>query len=317
MDMSSTPEGTGITEAQAAERLIARYQSDEDQGEAGEMEAVEQTEPEEFEADPEEGQVEDNEGDPDAEPDEPEGEPEPSQTFKVKVDGEEVEVPLDELLKGYSREQDYTRKTQALSEERKSLVESRDRYASQLEAVQQIIDAAQPRVDQSLRETNPAEWSAQMLQHRQWAEQKAAVDAERNRLRAEAEKEKQQARSNLVKEEGAKLLDAIPEWKDEAVSKAEQAKIADYALKAGLSPEEIDNIVDHRVIVALRKSMLFDELMAKKPEVQAKVQQVKNLKPAAKTAVPRSDVKQLRERLANSGSTDVAAALILAKQRRP
>jgi hypothetical protein len=52
------------------------------------------------------------------EPEESEDEPEP--TYKVKVNGEEVEVPLSELTKGYSREQDYTKKTMALAEERKA-----------------------------------------------------------------------------------------------------------------------------------------------------------------------------------------------------
>lgn len=37
---------------------------------------------------------------------------------RVKVDGEDVEVPLGEALRGYSREADYTRKTQALAQQR-------------------------------------------------------------------------------------------------------------------------------------------------------------------------------------------------------
>ena len=37
---------------------------------------------------------------------------------RVKVDGEDVEVPYSELVRGYSREADYTRKTQALAEQR-------------------------------------------------------------------------------------------------------------------------------------------------------------------------------------------------------
>ena len=37
---------------------------------------------------------------------------------RVKVDGEDVEVPYSELVKGYSREADYTRKTQALAQQR-------------------------------------------------------------------------------------------------------------------------------------------------------------------------------------------------------
>jgi hypothetical protein len=43
-------------------------------------------------------------------------EQEQPQVFTVKVDGKEVEVTLDELQKGYSRTQDYTRKTQQIAE---------------------------------------------------------------------------------------------------------------------------------------------------------------------------------------------------------
>ena len=46
-------------------------------------------------------------------------EQEQPQVFSVKVDGKEVEVTLDELQKGYSRTQDYTRKTQQIAEARK------------------------------------------------------------------------------------------------------------------------------------------------------------------------------------------------------
>lgn len=37
--------------------------------------------------------------------------------YTVKVDGQEIEVDLDELLNGYQRQSDYTRKTQALKEQ--------------------------------------------------------------------------------------------------------------------------------------------------------------------------------------------------------
>lgn len=43
------------------------------------------------------------------------------QTFTVKVDGEDIQVPLSELLAGYSRTSDYTRKTQALADQRRTL----------------------------------------------------------------------------------------------------------------------------------------------------------------------------------------------------
>ena len=75
-------------------------------------------------AEPEDEVVAADEADDEAEEsEEVEGEEESQpqvRTFKVKVDGEEVEVPEDELLKGYSRTQDYTRKTQQLAEQRKA-----------------------------------------------------------------------------------------------------------------------------------------------------------------------------------------------------
>lgn len=40
-------------------------------------------------------------------------------TYKVKVDGEEIEVTQEELLRGYMRQKDYTQKTQALAEQRR------------------------------------------------------------------------------------------------------------------------------------------------------------------------------------------------------
>ena len=39
-------------------------------------------------------------------------------TYTVKVDGKDVEVTQEELLAGYSRQADYTRKSQVLSEQR-------------------------------------------------------------------------------------------------------------------------------------------------------------------------------------------------------
>jgi hypothetical protein len=44
-----------------------------------------------------------------------------SPTFTVKVDGEDMQVSLEEALSGYQRQSDYTRKTQALASEREQL----------------------------------------------------------------------------------------------------------------------------------------------------------------------------------------------------
>lgn len=52
-------------------------------------------------------------------------------TFTVVVDGREQEVPMDELLKGYQRQSDYTRKTQDVARQREDAAQA-------LQLVQQL-----------------------------------------------------------------------------------------------------------------------------------------------------------------------------------
>ena len=57
--------------------------------------------------------------------------------YAVKVDGSEQEVTLDELMKGYSRQSDYTKKTQELAEGRKAIEQLYAQYNSEIHALQQ------------------------------------------------------------------------------------------------------------------------------------------------------------------------------------
>lgn len=322
MTDSSTSQDTGITEAQAADRLFARYQSsDHDEGETqGEEPDPEDEEDAEAQADADDP----TEGDESNEQDDAEPEADPAKTYRVKIDGEEVEVTEDELLKGYSREKDYTRKTQALAEDRKAVLTekqaaaaARAEYADKLGIVAKIIEQSQPRVDQSLRTTNPAEWSAQMLQHREWAEQRQAVEAQKVQAEEGTRREEAERLETLRVETIARLREEIPEWKDPAVMKAEDERLGDYAATIGLDEGRLRDLqTDADAIKVLRKAMLFDELMAKKPAVQDRIKAVKTLPPGPKAGPSRSDEKRARERLTSDGSTDAAVALILAKSRR-
>ena len=57
--------------------------------------------------------------------------------YAVRIDGEEHEVTLGELVKGYSRQSDYTKKTQALSEQRKGFDEATASYEAQVQTIQE------------------------------------------------------------------------------------------------------------------------------------------------------------------------------------
>ena len=57
--------------------------------------------------------------------------------YKVKVDGQEVEVTQEELLRGYMRQRDYTQKTQQLAEQRRQFEQYRPQYQQPQQVPQQ------------------------------------------------------------------------------------------------------------------------------------------------------------------------------------
>ena len=68
-------------------------------------------------------------------------------SYTVKVDGSEMEVTLDELLRGYQREADYTRKTSELSLEKSKyndlLQQSQSEINQKLSKLTELTSAAQ------------------------------------------------------------------------------------------------------------------------------------------------------------------------------
>jgi hypothetical protein len=91
---NSTEQLEGEQETEQAEAQEAEPQTEEVETEEGEAEEQEETEVEEEEL---------------------------PQTFKVKAAGEEKDVTLDDLIKGYQLGADYTKKTTEVAEQRKAV----------------------------------------------------------------------------------------------------------------------------------------------------------------------------------------------------
>jgi hypothetical protein len=311
-------ESTATTIEGAAERIASLISDDGDikGDETQEAKASEAAETEEAEASEDDAEQSDETAE-DADDSE-----EAPQTFTVKIDGEEQTVTLDELTRGYSRQADYTRKTMALAEERKALdadkaqsAQDREAYAEALTKLEAFFASAEQddaAALAELRHTDPAEYAARVAEKQERANQLQAVKAERERLDAEKQRETASKRAEMVKEEEAKLLARLPEWSDPAKRKEGQAQVVDYAISSlGLTPEEVNDIFDHRLVVALSKAAKWDALQAKKPTVQAKVDAVKTAKPgAASHRAPVSDLTRSKQRLAKTGRMQDAAAAL-------
>ena len=192
-------------------------------------------------------------------------------TFSVRVDGTEQKVTLDELLNGYQRTADYTRKTQAIAEQRKQAEAElaaarveRQRYAATLRQLEAQLAQTQPEPDwNKLYAEDPLEYVRQKDAWRDRRERAQALQSEQARLAQLQQVEQRALLEQHLAVERQRLVEAIPQWRDEQTAAKEREAIVTWAKRAGFSDQEIAQSYDHRAVNVLRKAMLYDELMGK------------------------------------------------------
>ena len=248
-------------------------------------------------------------------------EQEQPQVFSVKVDGKEVEVTLDELQKGYSRTQDYTRKTQQIAEVRKqteaelqAVRAEREQYAQLLGALEaQVQQVSQPNIDwDRLYQEDPIEWVRQREVMRENQEKAAAIQSEQQRLSQLSQQEQAQFMQQKLQHEQEALLAAIPDWKDAKKAQAEKALLVEFGQKIGFTPEELKSVVDHRAVLMLRKAALYDQMMSKRGNIKPVTNNgPRPAKPGAAGRVSNTtEAVRAQQRVAKTGRVDDAANAI-------
>jgi hypothetical protein len=263
--------------------------------------------------------------DPSKSDDDPAPDPE---TFTLTVDGKEVEVTRDELLKGYSRQADYTRKTQALAEDRKAVeaerattaeqvkeaAEARKTYAERLDQLSQALDDVTPKEPdwEAVQRERPAEFANLKAQWDLFAQRKEALNAERKRLADEDAEKGREDFNKFVESERVKLHEKMPDLADDEKADGVRDRLWTFAQTVGFDAKEFENIVDHRAFVVLDKAQRYDALVAKGAKAKKKA------KPALKAGTPKDEgtrksraAKEARARLAKSGSVEDAAASLM------
>lgn len=247
-------------------------------------------------------------------------------TYKVKVDGQEIEVTQDELLRGYSRTQDYTRKTQALAEERRAqagereaVAQERATYQDRLNVLEEAIKASTPPEPDwdKLRREDPARYAVAVADHQRRKDALAAIEEERQKTAVKQQEDARRAYAEHLITERARMVEAIPEWADEAVAREEKDSLAQYAKdEYGYTDEDLDAVSDHRIMVILRKAAAYDRLQKGKEKLTEKKKTAKVLKPGAKQPGKKKGKKaskqgqRARQRLAKTGNVHDAAATL-------
>jgi len=307
----TNPQGSAKTVDDAAAQIFGMLEPEQPEGQA-EAQAEEVTE--EYEAQAEESEDEQGE--------EVQEEVQEPQRFRVKDDNEELEVDLDELIKGYSRTSDYTKKTQNLAEQRKA-VESertkideaaklRDTYAQRLQVIEQML--TQPTEDlTALKDNDPVGYAIKVAENMEREKQLAAVRAERESVQARQVAENQERLKSHIAQEAERLRSAIPDFSDEVKGEVIRKEIRDYAKSVGWSDQELSQVYDHRAVLTLYRAMQFDKLQKSKPAVQKRVAEApKSLAPGVGSQRLDKDgemVKKLTKQLKQTGRPRDAAKL--------
>lgn len=230
------------------------------------------------------------------------------QLYKIKVGEDEIEVSEQELINGYHRQSDYSRKTQALAEERKKLEAEREsfvkkkgelekQYSQKLSLEIDIVNSQLKKefgdIDwESLKEEDPQEYALKKIEYRERKEQLSEKQQELIKIQNDEAVSNRDAFIKHQTSEWEIFTQNNPDFKEVDNIK----KLHQFMHNKGMNEQERASIADHRYFDIINKAMKYEE-MIKKADVKAKkiantpsYQKIKNQKP---TKPQKSDLTSL------------------------
>lgn len=277
-----------------------------DNPEADESQEEEEANPDEPEEDSDESTADDDE-----ESSDDDAEQQATRKHKVTVKGEdgadqEIEVEEKELIAGYQRHADYTRKTQELGNKEREVTqalaqkhqEMQSHYVQQAQmaraAVAQLAGLKSPEEMAALAHTDPTAWVHE--QQRATAVRGVLAQIEQG-LQQEQAKANQQIEQNRV----AALDRAWTVLRGEGIDKPKLEALYTKTAKAyGFTQEELATVMDPKAVLVLRDAIAFRELKDKKAEVTKQAKKAPPL-PAQRQSVPANEkrLSSLNKRFAS------------------
>jgi hypothetical protein len=224
---------------------------------------------------------------------------------RVKVSGQELEVSLDELKAGYSRDSDYRQKTHTLGMEKRDLETQknslRQTYDTRLNELNDLISTANQFVEQKqggqdlakLYQEDPTEAARLDFQLRQ---EKQHIESLKNSAR-EAQTKQYESYLETQKELAATK---IPEFSDPNKADSFKLNMRTALRDYGFNDQEIGSLADHRFLMVAKDAMSFKSQKDKRPIVSKKVA---NAPKVLKAGVARSNVSSGREEVRNKIKT--------------
>jgi len=310
-EQTMTPDGSGeIGVHEAASQMLSLMEDPSDSQEQPEVEHEEVEAEEDSEEDYEESDQE-----------EVEEEEEEHPRYRVKAAGEEKDVTLDELIKGYQLGADYTKKTTEVAEQRRALeaerqaVEEakhlREQYAQRLQVLENFLNTPEEDIEY-LKETDPIGYAVKVAEQTQREKQLQAVHAEQIRIAQMQQADQANALRTHLASEAERIAAIVPDYADKEKGAKIRQEIREYAKSIGWTDQELSSVYDSRAVLSLYEGMQYRKLMQNKPAVTKKVSEapkmVKSGTSKAQTS-EREQIKKDKARLRESGRVQDAATL--------
>lgn len=195
----------------------------------------------------------------------------------VKIDGEEQDVPLSEVINGYQRQADYTRKMQALGDDRRKVERQAQEVQTQSVAYAQsylkaceMFTALAP-TEQQIEEA----WSLDPREAAGLKQRREAILQQGEAMRGmaiELRKQQQDTLRSAMKAAGEQLPELVPEWADPNDRQKGVLQVAEYLVQQGIPPHIVETTPHPQSWVIARKAMLYDQLQQ---STEAKVKRTK------------------------------------------
>ena len=304
---------TPVTESEETEEVETEEEPDADQTDEVEAEAEEaDAEDDSEEVDPQDEEDEDEDADQDG-----------PETITVKVDGEEVEVTLDDLKRSYSGQKYIQKGMQEAAQARKQAEEAfnalqseRERLANFVQQVQQTGLQAPKPPSSELFDTDPIGYMEQKIRY---DEQKAQYDRKVQEFQQLSEGQRRaemQARQAYLQEQSKLLAEYIPDIADpDKGGKVKESILHTAKDVYGFSDQELAAIVDARHVRVLNDARRWQELQASKKQatesVKKKARPMVKAASKAKVDPKRAAREKARQRLKQTGSVHDAISLIM------
>jgi hypothetical protein len=213
----------------------------------------------------------------------------------VKVDGQDTQVTLDELKNGYSRQSDYSKKTQALADERRGLDTERAKVNSELEAVKKERDDYAVKLKSFIKsdkqedidwdkvyEQDPIEYVRLKAEADRKKEIRQQAETELKSIQQKQDEEQKKKYADYVTTQSNMLSEKVPEFADPVKKGKIQANVKNYLNEIGFSDQELSMLTDHRTVMVAIEGMKYNQL--KKAKLGDK--KVKNIPKVSKSGIP-------------------------------